>query len=217
MLKQGVIDVLRTAALCLIIGSGCGCGHHEDSARDPVALELEEHLNSPTCGENARLALSLRKNGVIDPQPVLIAASVFYSRDRDRDVLMVLQYDEEKDIVGVGMREERQGTDRQKDVLVEEYPVFTYYSSTNVLQYRTMPIQIRRSDERKNEQQWQDFLEGKGPDQSFANAAERFWKALPPVYVSIPEPNKVDVCVYVYDRGGYKSNLVRLYHQRWKP
>ena len=130
---------------------------------------------------------------------------------------MLLQYDEEKDIVGIGIREESYGTDREKDVLVEEYPVFTYYSSTQILQYRSVPIQFRRSGERKNDQQWQDFLEGKGFDKSLSSAAERFWKTLPPVYVSVPEPSKVDVLVYVYDKGGHKSNPVSLYHKQGVP
>lgn len=217
MCKRTVIDVLWIAGVCLIVGSGYGCEDRKDDARDPIAAELESHLKSPTAGERAQLALSMHKNGVVDPQPILIAAGAAYSDDFKRDTVLIQQYDEEKDIVGIGIREERQGTDHAKDVLVEEYPVFTYYSSAGILQYRSVPIQFRRSGERKNEQQWQDFLEGKGFDQSFASDAERFWKTLPPVYVSVPEPNKVDVFVYVYDRGGHKSNPVRLHYKQWAP
>jgi hypothetical protein len=221
MLKQRVIDVLWTAALCLMVASGGGCGGHDEdedeSAGDSVTQELERHLNDRRWGENFRIALALHQNGVVDPQPVAIAASVYHSTGHNRDVLMLMQYDEEADIVGLGLQEEKQGTGREKDLLVEEYPVFTYNSPTGALHVRTIPVHFRQAGERKNEQQWRDYLQGKGSGESFTGDNERFWKTLPPVYVSIPEPNKVDVRIYVYDRGGHKSNLIRLVHQEWKP
>lgn len=41
--------------------------------------------------------------------------------------------------------------------------------------------------------------------------SHEYWeKKLTPVWISIPEPGKLDVYVYVYDRAGHKSELVEM-------
>jgi hypothetical protein len=43
-----------------------------------------------------------------------------------------------------------------------------------------------------------------------ATSVTRWEDTLPPVWISIPEPNSVVVSLYVYDKAGYRSNEVRL-------
>jgi hypothetical protein len=212
MFKAIAIDMLQIAAMCLIAGSGCECEGSKDRAQDPVVTELERHRSSKDAAirERIELALSMRENNIMDSQPVLIVANAVYSAGYQKDMLYMMTYDEDRDIIGIGIREERGPADREKSIFVEEYPIFVHYPRGGPLQYRNVPIHFRHSGQRKNDQQWQDYVEGKGFDKDSITNRTRFWETLPPIYLSVPEPNNVDVFVYVYDHAGHKSDAFRL-------
>jgi hypothetical protein len=194
----------------------CGCAKKE--APDPVVKHLRSALAKTPAGkerERVELAISLRQNGVVDPQPVLFGAYIRGDTDlgggRVGPALFLAFYDEGEDVVGCVIREECTAPDGSRQTLVEKYPVFMFYPSDWPLQPRYLPIQIRASDQPKDDQQWQEYIQTDIRDKILARDGMRcFIETLPPVYVSAPEPNHADVQVSLYDRPGYESNPVEL-------
>jgi hypothetical protein len=124
--------------------------------------------------------------------------------------LLLDALDEDKDVVGFGIREEYTDVNGLKTVLTEEYPAFAHQMGSEVLPLRLCPVQIRDAGQRKNEQRWGEYVKGEGIDVSNPRATELWRETFAPVWVSNPEPNKVDVYVYVYDKAGHKSDPLKL-------
>jgi hypothetical protein len=221
MTKRTGVVVTWATSICLAAMSLCGCTRDADKTPDPVVEKLRSLVpQSPAAKERIDLAISLRQNAVIDSQPVLLYA---YVRD-DADfgdgqpsfVVGLGFYDEDKDVIGCAVREERTTHSGSRETFVESYPVFTHYPMDGTLQFRSFPIQVRTSDQRKDDQQWQKYIEAHTLDEKSVRNRESFARTLPPVYVSIPEPNHTDVMVYLYDRGGHESNTLQLPHAQTK-
>jgi hypothetical protein len=113
---------------------------------------------------------------------------------------------EDKDLLGLGVVERfKDGTERS-----EEYPVYVHAGSTRVVRPGIIPVYLRDEGQQKDESRWEEYVRGDKIDKwSMGHTGGRYYlDTLPPVYVSLPDPNKVDVLVYLYDRRGNKSSLV---------
>ncbi len=217
MLKQRMPGVLVVAVMCSFVLSGC-----RRSEPDPVAAELARLVSvtglggptdsqDPNVAKRAGLALSMYKNNVVDVQPVLIDAGLGIIDSSGQWYLRVALYDEDKDVLGWGISEEHRTSEGDEKTLVEEYPVFIHNRQLEdePLRFFLRPVYIRDSNQRKDTHLWQRFCdEGKGPLESGAQTLEEYRRTLPPVYISIPEPNAVSV--YIYDDAGHKSDPVRV-------
>ncbi len=212
MVKHAVM--LCIVSVCLAAVSLCGCTRRTEETPDPVVEQLRSvRAGSPAEKERVESAISLRQNGVVDSQPVLFGAYIRRETDLGGGLvgsaLGFTFYDEDEDVVGCVIREERTAPDGSRQVLVEEYPVFMHYPTDYPLQPRYFPIQIRASDQRKDDQRWKEYAETDIRDKISARDGMRYFiETLPPVYVSVPEPNHTNVLVSVYDRAGHESNPV---------
>jgi hypothetical protein len=153
------------------------------------------------------------KNNVVDIQPILINAGLSCIDSSGQWFVRVSLYDEDKDVLGWGICEEHRTSEGDERTLVEEYPVFIHNRQLDdePLRFFQRPVYIRDSNQRKDTQLWQRFCdEGKGPLESDARTREEYTRTLPPVYISIPDPNALAVSVYIYDEAGHKSDAVRV-------
>lgn len=224
--------------LLLLIVAGCGKKAVRDDTEEPVVYAIRKTVSTPVWPQDARdradLAVSLFRNKVVDPTPILIGASLSKPEGSDNVILYLAVFDEDKDILGVGLREEYATPNGQQKILEEIYPVYAHSTFSRVVDARWMPIKLRISDERKDEYLWQNFLNcndyqktlreyvrsKKLPENSFEvdpcscivsvyNFA--VWAdTLPPIWVTIPKPGKIDVWIWVYDKAGNKSEPVKL-------
>ncbi len=134
-------------------------------------------------------------------------------------------FDEDKDLSGFLVREESHGANGTTTVLEERYPAFVHLIPTwiaTAYERYSVPIRIRDAHQRKDEGQWTDYLsinfgklvKEKLPDKSLPDFWYNFWRlwedTVPVAWVSLPEPNQVDVSFCVYDKAGHKSNTVKL-------
>lgn len=215
MTKQLVVRVLWTMSVSLAAMSFSGCADHKQKSPDPVLERLRSLSENALNQKPFDLAISLRQNDIVDPEPVFlfagISADTKSGEGRFGWALGVGFYDEDEDVVGCIIREERAGPDGLRETLVEKYPVFMYYPTKGPVEVRfPVPIQVRTSDERKDDQQWQKYTETQPPEEMYARDRQYWRDTLPPMYMSIPEPNQINIYVSLYDRAGHESNPIEL-------
>jgi hypothetical protein len=204
-----------------------GCRKNSSKAEDfdSVVYVLSEAMKNPIfpldAKKRAESALSKWKNGTMDREPVLIFACVTQAYGTEEIDLALEIYDEDEDVLGFVIREEYTKT---KVSIEESYPVYTHCTSFDVADLHRVVVQIRDENQRKDETQWGKYTSTSleelvkahiENDQFSANSLRsgQFWEeTLPPVWVSIPEPNKADVWIYIYDKAGHKSEPVKLFN-----
>jgi hypothetical protein len=160
----------------------------------------------PGVRERAKLALSKWQNQDTDPEPILFWAGIA----QPGKALGLLFHDEDMDVIGFGIDQYYVDANGTRQVLVEEYPVFVHFQWSDVGPLKIVPMQVRNSGQRADKERWNSYMKGEGIDPNMAMSREYWMENLPPVWVSVPEPNVVDVNVYVYDRAGHRSESVRL-------
>lgn len=140
------------------------------------------------------MAIKLWKNNTCDPIPILIYAVILKD---DENVLRMCMYfsDEDRDVVGFGIREAHKTEGGKNQIIEETYPIFEH-SSPPAVWICQFPVEERIGGMRKDKELWRHYTED--------SSAE----VLPPIIVSIPDPNNVDVWVWIYDRAGNKSEPV---------
>lgn len=147
---------------------------------------------------SAELALEKWENGRIDPEPILLFAALTKNRTKGYIRLSLAISDENGDVAGIGIREKHVKSNSEIEIIEEEYPVFGY--GLTITSTQSLPFEIRSGNERKNEKQWQNYLEIGIWDRDMR----------PDLWISIPESGEKEVEVWVYDHGGNKSNTVQL-------
>jgi hypothetical protein len=137
-------------------------------------------------------------------------------------LLTIHFYDGDFDVVGVGFQETRRDVNvDERMVLREEYPVLYGRRVPNISWLMGVPVQIRDNNQTKDENAWDEYIEcNKDYEANWVESEDYirgkwgWWEEqMPPVWISIPDPNKVDVYVYVVDRSGYKSKPVKLIYE----
>lgn len=156
-------------------------------------------------------ALSNLKNNVGDPEPILIAAAVGKIQEDKQAALLLVTYDEDGDIIGFGIKEKFVNVDVSQGILLEEYPAFVYRRPCEYFALPWPPVKIRDSGQRKSAPQWQKYVTGDGIDTNKIKTTSYWRETLPPIWLSIPDPNKVKVDMYLYDAAGHKSQPVKLH------
>jgi len=161
--------------------------------------------------KRAQTALSNWQNGILDPEPILVSALLEHPVGREQVFLRLMTFDEDGDIAGFGINEQLICADGSKRELMEQYPVFIhrggFFVGADII---LVPVQIRDAGQQKPEQQWQEYLGGEGIAMDKIKSADYWRDTLPEIWVSIPDPNIVEVDVHIYDRSDHKSQPVRL-------
>jgi hypothetical protein len=142
----------------------------------------------------AKEVLLNRENSTIEAEPVLISAHLVISAGKYRNLLAIGVSDEDGDLVGVSIREQRPRSLESPLVVEEEYPLFVGVPSKAANTY-VFPVRIRQGNERKDESNWQTYVDGGGGSPEH----------MPPVWVSVPELGKIDIEVWLYDAAGHKT------------
>jgi len=208
MNTRKLVQALLVVVIMVLGISGC--------KRDPVLDDLKyfkEEAKAKGYGaveQRYELALSKWQNRTVDSEPILITAGLNKPIGYEDMYLGLVTFDEDMDVLGLGINEEYTDVNGLKTTLTEEYPVFVYRMKPEVLDLRLFPVQIRDAGQRKNEQRWDEYIKGDGIDVNDVRRLKHWRETLPPVWVSNPEPNKVNVFVYIYDQAGHKSEPIKL-------
>lgn len=217
-----VVKMLLLVSIPMLLMFGCS---RRKTNSDTVMHSLQEIINRSRdrieVEQRARLAILKWQNGVADGEPFLIDVAMTKSRVRDgeRIFLMLVIYDEDVDIVGFAIEEERVDSNGVRTTLLEEYPVFTHLLDRGVVEFKFIPVLVRDENQRKPEDQWQKYMSTPRQqlrEEYMRRLKKKYWSwrdTLPPVWVSVSEPNKVDVRLRAYDRAGHLSEWVSLVHE----
>jgi len=165
--------------------------------------------------KRAELALSKWQNGRLDREPILLWAELVKPIGMEAKDLAFFTFDEDKDIVGFGIVEEYVDANGLRTTLTEEYETTEKgpYPPDDSVPAFIFPVQIRDAGQRKDVQKWNEYLEAKSNDVKAGRELPpvgKAWHVMPPIWISIPEPNHVYVYVYVYDRQGHKAERIRV-------
>ncbi|MHC4144464.1 MAG: hypothetical protein ACYSWW_21005 [Planctomycetota bacterium] len=163
----------------------------------------------PDVMQRAAPALSKWLNPTSDPEPIMFWA-VLARPSKRPETLWLYFIDEDMDAVGFAIEEHYVDAKGARQTRLEEYPAFAHTQWIDVLGSRMIPVCLRDADQRADKERWNSYVEGTSIDPNMLTSRDYWKERLPPVWVSIPEPNVVDVNVYVYDRAGNRSESVKL-------
>jgi len=195
--------VVRILLLIAIVFSGCG----NNRSVDPVLLQFEligDDIPPRADANDVKARLEKARlqwqNGEIDPEPVIFYA-MFISPRPGPYALWVSIFDEDKDMVGLGIRQERIGQNGQRIVRQEQYPVYVHIAPffDELLRESVVPVRIRDAGQAMDAQQWANYMRaeaaeaGEGVFSKTAYLSSHWEETLPPVWISFPDPNAVDV------------------------
>ncbi|MGE5296212.1 MAG: hypothetical protein ACM3VT_15430 [Solirubrobacterales bacterium] len=204
----------RLLILGVLLVAAYGCRRASDGVEsDSVVQELNrirpmavrDHFE-----DRLDQVLSLRTNNVIDSRPVLLYAVLSTNPEMKPETVRLCLYDEDVDILGVGVQEQYVNANGESVALIEEYPVFTHQPASGSYDYHALPVHVRDAGQRKDTALWDRYAAPDGIDAQRAGNREYYRETLPPIWMSIADPNAIDVYLYLYDRAGNKSELVRL-------
>jgi hypothetical protein len=163
---------------------------------------LERYFNSHKLPEDesarGHLAITQWENGKVDPRPILIYAKIIRDEE-DLRVLCMYFSDEDSDVAGFGIKEEHFVAGDKPCIVEETYPLFIR-SSPSCVWISVCDIELRNEKKQKDERLWQEYINKKDKDTA---------EIKPPIIISLPEPNQVDVWIWLYDRAGNKSEPVK--------
>ncbi len=114
--------------------------------------------------------------------------------------------DADRDLLGIRIKERYVLPNGATSSFEESYHVFAHGASRS-FPYRSrdsrhVPVYFRRENRVKDEPQWQVFLDRVERGETTRETQ------IPPVYITMPEPNTVEVFVSVYDMKGHESEMV---------
>ncbi len=199
----------------MLAAGGTGCKHDPDRALSELnrlkQYAIKEGFDVEE--QRAELALSKWQNGRLDSEPILLCAVLVKTIGRETKNLAFYTFDEDKDIVGFSIVEEYVDANGLSTTLTEEYETTGTgpYPPDEAVQAFPFIVQIRDAGQRKDVQRWNEYLKAESGDVNAARdlvTAGKTSPVRPPIWISIPEPNRVDVHVYVYDRQGHKSERI---------
>lgn len=185
--------------------------------RDPIIEELK-HLKEKAKTKDfvdeirhIESALSKWQNRTVDPEPILLTGGLSKSIGNEDVYLGLITFDENMDVLGLGINEEYIDINNMKTILNEEYPAFVHRMKPEVLDLRLFPVHIRNDGQRKNDQQWDKYIKGEEIDVNDVLRLKRWRETLPPIWISVPDANTVKLSVYIYDQSGNKSTPINLH------
>lgn len=178
--------------------------------------------------ERFNLAIAKYKNGILDPEPVLLLAFLSKPIGIEEVSLGIVILDEDKDILRFVIREESQDTNGTAGVLEEEYPVFVHHPGILGANRYSIPISTRKSGQQKDDKIWTEHLamdfktqvkqikvtksgDWLAEESEYWSKLYKLWKdSLPTIYISVHDPNELNVWIQVYDKTGNRSNSIRV-------
>jgi hypothetical protein len=179
--------------------------------------------------ERLQYAIDTCKNKKMDLTPILIYASLGKPVGSEEIKIYLFILDEDEDLLGFTVNEVSQDPNGTPVALEEHYPIFAHCPAVGVVNSYGFSISARNDEQRKDERLWADHVgtdfdaqvkKQIGPEPSqpsvdwFREYDDRMfelWKSSgPPIYISIPDSDKIHVRIHVYDKAGNISNTVEL-------
>ena len=201
--------------LLMILPTISSCRRDRDPVSEDLKLMIKNYSNElPKFSGNmqrAQLALLNWENRVLDNKPILITGLLTQVIGYEDVYLALITFNEDKDIIGFGIMERCVDANGLKTFLIEEYDAFVHLVMPPVRDLRMVPLQIRNANQRKDNQRWDKYVRGEGIAVNEIRNVERWKETLPPVWISLPDPNSTDVYIYIYDNAGNKSDPIQLH------
>lgn len=222
------ICLMVLAAFAITASFGCRPGK-QSKTQEPVTesdrarqtLESRIKDNRDTAGR-AKMALAKLNDGVPDHVPFLVSVNLGCTEEK-RPMLFLTCLDQDRDLHGIQVREERADPSGGTTILEENYPVCIMWPETPMLMVTMYPVELRSPGQRKDEYAWKDYtiavLEDlarkfvyEGPIHEAVKLApkEALTRKMPPIWMSLPDANGVRVFVSAYDRQGERSDAIEV-------
>ena len=194
----------------------------DHGARDLLTSAAKKTAWPPDMRSRAKAALAKLDNGILDTEPILLRAIIDTVEPNNEPALFIIYFDENKDLRGLRIKERYIDPNGSITTLEEDYPVFVNTLSTIIAAYIRFPIHIRDKDQRKDKYAWLEYsnrnldeLIRLNIDERQRNSSDNHpqdipFKKTPPIYISVPDPNKVNVEISIYDKAGNESDSIEL-------
>jgi len=171
--------------------------------------------------QRAENALQKLKNGVTDAEPMLIHATLDDIGPQDSTGFLELYViDEQRDLLGITVKERHADANGIVTVVEEDYPVFVRHEVMPTSKLTRLVVHFRTNHQRKDEVCWREYTR-RISAASFGdcqNGGGRgvVWPSdgVPAIWMSIPG-SKISVSVSVYDRSGNTSSAVPVEWISW--
>jgi hypothetical protein len=190
-----------------LLSAGCTKEEEEEEDLRPVIAQraCRELADASQAAADtralARKVLEGWANNKVDSEPVLVHACRGRRLEGDHFMLLLTMSDEDFDIAGIGVREVHADGNSPEYTLEEDYPVF----SVPVIGHPQL-IEFRGREhlqQRKDEQAWRDYSKG--------NVRVSYLREeRPTIWISVPDPPRVKVKLWIYDSAGNRSRAVPL-------
>jgi hypothetical protein len=200
-------DMTRIMTLCgVLLILGC-----KEKKTDYDLLRFDDFLERPIAKRSSEvrnkilLAKNLYLNKQDDPVPLFIYASIDKPKEKDNYDIVFLYYDEDKDLLGIGIQEK--WFDENGNVVKEIEDTFPTFLSCEIMEPLAFCIQgvaLRDSLKIDYKQMWEEYQKKDIPKTTT-------WQETltPPVVVSLPEKNK-EIYIWLYDSKGNTSEKLKL-------
>jgi len=214
---MNVSTIVRVLLISTMLVAGAtGCKRDPDFALDKLngLREYTKEKGYDIEEKRAELALSKWQNSRLDSEPILLTGELGETTGKETKHLSFFAFDEDKDIVGIGIIEEYVDASGLSTTLTEEYETTGKgpYPPDEAVQAFSFVVQIRDAGQRKDVKKWNEYLSAKSgrsnTERDMAPTGETL-PAMPTIWISIPEPNQVDIHIYIYDKQGHKSETIR--------
>jgi len=140
-------------------------------------------------------AISKWDNNKIERVPILIYAWLFKKENTNEYCVAILFSDEDADVAGIGIREEKLSDGSQ--AIEERYPIFIKGSPRPVDRV-FLPIHFRINNQQKDELEWDKFI------------CDPFNIKMPPIWISIPDERDIKVEIFIYDNNNNISKTINV-------
>ena len=189
-------------------------------AHDLLTSAAQKNTWPSDMRNRAKAALAKLDNGTLDIEPILLRAIIDVVEPNNEPALFIIFFDESKDLRGLRIKEHYIDSTGSITTLEEDYPVFVNTLSTIIAANVRFPIHIRDNNQRKDKCAWLEYANLNLDELIRINIDERHrdnsnirpqgipFVKTPPIYISVPDSNRVNVEISVYDRPGNESDSI---------
>ena len=228
VLRNTCILFLLVAAIIFITLGGCKKEKVDfqemvdRSLHDALASLAKKTTLPSDIISRAKTALAKLENGILDTEPILLLAVISLVDPNNQPILDFIFFDENKDLRGLRIKESHINSSGSITTLKEDYPVFVNELDTFATSSAFFPIHFRDKNQCKDKQLWLEYVNRNLDELIRLNIDERKqdisnrrlknvkFEKTPPIYISIPDPNRVQVEISIYDREGNESESIEL-------
>ncbi|MBN1363041.1 MAG: hypothetical protein JW993_20750 [Sedimentisphaerales bacterium] len=186
--------------------------------------KVVEHRVFPAAWqERAKVALCELNTREVSTKPMFVYAMISRADEPGEYLLTFMCFDEARDLRGLRIKERQENAGEAIGSITEDYPIFVDYLESWTLERRVIPVTIRQAGQRKDEGLWLEYenrclravvervLASKHKRSVTTTPRDRVSiRGMPPLCMSLPEPNHVTVQICAYDKTGRESTWINV-------